>query len=70
MDINDKIEKFLKESDDGTGTMGYDHPHGGRGREGYNKGLTCPHCGGTINLEDFDLDKENSKGMEDMEKNK
>jgi hypothetical protein len=66
MDINEKIDKFLKESDDGTGTMGYDHPHAGRGRIGLYKGLTCPHCGGTIDLEDFDLDKENSKTLDNM----
>lgn len=40
------------ESEDGVGTMTYTamHPHGGRGRRGLNKGLTCPHCGKTIDL--------------------
>jgi hypothetical protein len=37
------------ESEDGT--MAYAHPHGGRGRQGYNKGITCPHCGKKIDLE-------------------
>ena len=42
----------LIESEDGVGTMTYTamHPHGGRGRRGLNKGLTCPHCGKTIDL--------------------
>jgi len=54
MDIK-KIEKYLvkkiDESEDGA--MGYTtaHPHGGRGRQGYNKGLKCPHCGKNIDLE-------------------
>jgi hypothetical protein len=54
MDIK-KIEKYLvkkiEESEDGA--MGYTtaHPHGGRGRQGYNKGLKCPHCGKNIDLE-------------------
>jgi hypothetical protein len=40
------------ESEDGVGTMTYTamHPHGGRGRQGYNKGLTCPRCGANIDL--------------------
>ena len=42
----------INESEDGVGTMTYTamHPHGGRGRQGHNKGLTCPHCGKTIDL--------------------
>lgn len=42
----------VSESEDGAGTMTYTamHPHGGRGRRGLNKGLTCPHCGKTIDL--------------------
>lgn len=50
------VEKYLikkesvNESEDGA--MGYltAHPHGGRGRQGYNKGFRCPHCGKTIDL--------------------
>ena len=43
---------IITESEDGVGTMTYTamHPHGGRGRQGYNKGLKCPHCGKTIDL--------------------
>jgi hypothetical protein len=54
MDIK-KIDKYLlsedqqNESEDGV--MATAHPHGGRGRQGYNKGLTCPHCGKNIVLE-------------------
>lgn len=46
----DKI--LLKDSEDGAGTMTYTamHPHGGRGRIGMNKGIVCPRCGATINL--------------------
>ena len=42
----------IAESEDGVGTMTYTamHPHGGRGRQGYNKGLKCPHCGKNIDL--------------------
>ena len=42
----------VNESEDGAGTMTYTamHPHGGRGRQGYNKGLKCPHCGKNIDL--------------------
>ncbi len=42
----------INESEDGVGTMTYTamHPHGGRGRKGYNKGLKCPHCGKNIDL--------------------
>jgi hypothetical protein len=54
--MNKKIEKYLiekktevNESEDGA--MGYAHPHGGRGRRGYNKGFKCPHCGKNIVLE-------------------
>jgi hypothetical protein len=53
MDIK-KIEKYLvdeKINDSEDGVMGNEHPHGGRGRQGYNKGLKCPHCGKTIDLE-------------------
>lgn len=54
MSIDKKIDKYLNESEDGAGTMTYTamHPHGGRGRRGLNKGLTCPHCGKNINLRD------------------
>ena len=42
----------IAESEDGVGTMTYTamHPHGGRGRIGYNKGMKCPHCGKNIDL--------------------
>lgn len=54
MDIK-KIDKYLtekvNESEDGVMAYTTAHPHGGRGRQGYNKGLKCPHCGKTINLE-------------------
>ena len=42
----------VTESEDGVGTMTYTamHPHGGRGRLGYNKGMKCPHCGKNIDL--------------------
>jgi hypothetical protein len=42
----------IHESEDGVGTMTYTamHPHGGRGRQGYNKGMKCPHCGKNIDL--------------------
>jgi len=43
----DKKEK-IDESEDGV--MGYEHPHGGRGRQGYNKGIRCPRCGCNIEL--------------------
>lgn len=58
MDIK-KLDKYLsgkkgkiEESEDGAGTMTYTamHPHGGRGRQGYNKGMKCPHCGKNIDL--------------------
>lgn len=53
------IKKIVKYLDDGkineseAGSMAYTtaHPHGGRGRQGYNKGITCPHCGKNIVLE-------------------
>jgi hypothetical protein len=50
--INEIIDVHIIESEDGTGTMTYTamHPHGGRGRRGYNKGITCPHCGKTFSL--------------------
>jgi hypothetical protein len=42
----------ILESEDGAGTMTYTamHPHGGKGRLGYNKGFKCPHCGKNIDL--------------------
>ena len=42
----------ILESEDGVGTMTYTamHPHGGRGRIGYNKGIKCPYCGMPIDL--------------------
>jgi len=55
----EKIEKYLNKIDESDpGVMGYEHPHGGRGRIGYNKGITCPHCGRNINLKDMDKDME------------
>ena len=50
--VHEMIDVQIVESEDGVGTMTYTamHPHGGRGRRGYNKGLKCPHCGKTINL--------------------
>ncbi len=50
----EKIEKYLdKKTDESeeTVTQSMQHPHGGRGRQGHNKGITCPHCGKTIDLE-------------------
>jgi hypothetical protein len=38
------------ESEDGVMAYTTAHPHGGRGRIGHNKGITCPHCGKTIDL--------------------
>ena len=53
MDIK-KIEKYLikkvDESEDGVMANTTAHPHGGRGRQGMNKGIICPHCGKTIDL--------------------
>lgn len=55
MDINETIKKYLDqkvdESEDGVMAYTTAHPHGGRGRQGHNKGITCPHCGKTITLE-------------------
>lgn len=50
--IHEITDVQIVESEDGVGTMTYTamHPHGGRGRQGYNKGLTCPHCGKNIDL--------------------
>jgi hypothetical protein len=50
--ISELEDVRITESEDGVGTMTYTamHPHGGRGRKGLNKGLTCPHCGKTIDL--------------------
>lgn len=50
--ISELEDVRITESEDGVGTMTYTamHPHGGRGRRGLNKGLTCPHCGKTIDL--------------------
>ncbi len=50
--IHELLDVQMTESEDGVGTMTYTamHPHGGRGRQGYNKGLKCPHCGKNIDL--------------------
>jgi len=40
----------LVESEDGVMAYLTAHPHGGRGRQGYNKGITCPRCGANIDL--------------------
>ncbi len=50
--IHELTGVMVIESEDGVGTLTYTamHPHGGRGRQGYNKGMTCPHCGKTIDL--------------------
>jgi len=50
--IHEMTDVHIVESEDGAGTMTYTamHPHGGRGRQGYNKGIKCPHCGRTIDL--------------------
>lgn len=56
-------DETVEESEDGVGTMTYTamHPHGGRGRRGYNKGgagcergcpVKCPHCGKEFEIED------------------
>lgn len=50
MDIK-KIDKYLVKESEETVTQSMQHPHGGRGRQGYNKGITCPHCGKTFTLE-------------------
>lgn len=56
MDINEKIEKYLKEvneSEDGVMAYTTAHPHGGRGRHPryrYGKNITCPFCNKTIDL--------------------
>jgi hypothetical protein len=42
--------EVVRESEDGVMAYTTAHPHGGRGRKGYNKGITCPHCGKTIDL--------------------
>lgn len=43
-------EGVIVESEDGVMAYTTAHPHGGRGREGYNKGIVCPYCGKNINL--------------------
>lgn len=43
-------EGVIVESEDGVMAYTTAHPHGGRGRQGMNKGITCPHCGKTIDL--------------------
>jgi hypothetical protein len=50
--IHELANVKIMESEDGAGTMTYTsmHPHGGRGRQGYNKGFKCPHCGKNIDL--------------------
>jgi ElaB/YqjD/DUF883 family membrane-anchored ribosome-binding protein len=50
--VHEMTDVLIIESEDGAGTMTYTamHPHGGRGRQGHNKGLKCPHCGKTIDL--------------------
>ncbi len=50
--VHEMTGVHIVESEDGAGTMTYTamHPHGGRGRQGYNKGITCPHCGKNIDL--------------------
>lgn len=57
MSIEDQIKKYLKQKKEETnesedGVMAYltAHPHGGRGRQGHNKGMKCPHCGKNIDL--------------------
>ncbi len=49
--VHELTDVQIIESEDGVGTMTYTamHPHGGEGRQGYNKGTKCPHCGRTIN---------------------
>jgi len=54
-DENGKIifefnEGVIVESEDGVMAYTTAHPHGGRGRQGYNKGIVCPNCGATIDL--------------------
>lgn len=50
--IHEITDVHIIESEDGAGTMTYTamHPHGGRGRQGYNKGIKCPRCGANIDL--------------------
>lgn len=50
--VHEMTDVLVIESEDGVGTMTYTamHPHGGRGRQGYNKGFKCPHCGKNIDL--------------------
>ena len=43
-------EGVMVESEDGVMAYTTAHPHGGRGRQGHNKGITCPYCGKTIDL--------------------
>ena len=49
------IEKYLTEKkkvdESEDGVMGYEHPTGGRGRQGHRKGMKCPYCGKNIVLE-------------------
>lgn len=55
-DAEGNIHEFnnvqIVESEDGVMAYTTAHPHGGRGRRGYNKGLKCPHCGRNIDLGD------------------
>lgn len=43
-------EGVIVESEDGVMAYTTAHPTGGRGRQGYRKGITCPHCGKNIDL--------------------
>jgi len=51
--VHEMTNVKIIESEDGVGTMTYTsmHPHGGRGRQGHNKGITCPYCGKNIRLD-------------------
>lgn len=46
--LEDNKKKVLRDSEDGVMAYTTAHPHGGRGRIGRNKGITCPHCGRTF----------------------
>jgi len=45
-----EFDEGIMESEDGVMAYTTAHPHGGRGRQGHNKGIVCPHCGKTIDL--------------------
>lgn len=58
--IHELTDVQIIESEDGVGTMTYTamHPHGGEGRQGYNKGKRkkrCPWCGKHFH-DDYDND--------------